>query len=171
MLLSTIFATIFLANNLYPTSASPMLFEGSVTGGESLNLRTNSVAPEDQKCPQVSQWHGRVCHPEQGDRAWEDICRHEGLYTYYMRPGMCPEDTMCQTIMNVPNEPDPRDTISCVPRATNRNQLDPNRQIGVYMVQGSSAGPAQRRVSVKLETDLAGASVSALLEGAYQIPY
>jgi hypothetical protein len=172
MLLSTILVTVFLINNFYATSASPMLSADGVAGGESLDLRTNSVAnyvPDDQKCPQPSLWYGRGCHPDRGDRAWYDVCRYNpGQNVFYTKPGTCPENTMCQdTITQDDEDPEPRDTVSCIERPTNTNQVHPNQQVGVYIVEGSGTTDAQRVVSVGIELNLARASVTALIEGAY----
>jgi hypothetical protein len=169
MLLSTIFATVFLINNLYATSASPMLSADGVADGKSLNLRTNSVVnyvPGDQKCPQASQWYGRECRPNRGDRTWYDVCRDSpGQNVFYTGPGTCPEKTMCQD--TITQDPEFRDTVICIERPTDTTQVHPNQQVGLHMVEGSGSTDAQYVVSVEIESNLAHASVTALIEGAY----
>jgi hypothetical protein len=78
--------------------------------------------------------------------------------------GACPENTMCQDTFTSDNPP--RETIACIKRPTSQTQLEPGEQSGVYSVSNAGSNePAQRIVSVKIETNLVDASVSALLEG------
>jgi hypothetical protein len=167
MLLSIIFATIFLTiNYLYSTFASPILSEGGVDAGESLNLV--KYIPEDQKCDQASQWESRLCVTYNGDRSWLDVCRsNQGGDPHYMVDGSCRPNTICHpTIIQNADNPEPVDTIVCVPRASTKNVLSPNVQSGVYKVE-NGPGSSQHTISVILETNLPGATVAALMEGTY----
>jgi hypothetical protein len=173
MLLSIIFPTIFLTiNYLYSTFASPILFEGGVDTGESLTPVIARYIPSDQKCTQISQWYARRCTTSLGDQGWVDVCRYNpDAVPFYMVDGSCPSNTMCQNILAYsPTDVGPVETIGCVPRPSHRSQVIPRRQTGVYTVKNpSNTGSSQQTVSVTLETNLAGASVAALMEGTYWI--
>jgi hypothetical protein len=173
MLLSIIFATMFLTMDyLYPTFASPILSEGSIYVGESLNPRLAMAMaryiPDNQRCLEPSQWVSRQCFPDDGsDRLWVDLCRsNPGVDDFYVEAAMCSAHKMCQnTKIQNDDDPKPVDTIVCIPRPTGNNLLVPGVQTGVYVVDNSSN--PQHTVSVRLETNLPGATVAALMEGTY----
>jgi hypothetical protein len=176
MLLSIIFPTIFLAiNYLYSTFASPILSQGGVdpASDESLNLviARYMMYPDDHKCQEAIQWSTRVCTTHLDDHSWVDVCRYNPLnpVPFYMVDGSCPPTTMCHNVIaQYATDPEPVETINCVPRATSRNQLAPDRQTGVYTVENhSNSGSSQHNISVILETNLPGATVAALMEGMY----
>jgi hypothetical protein len=171
MLLSTIFTTMFLTMDyLYPTFASPILSEASIYAGESLNPRLAMARyiPDNQKCHQSSQWEARQCFTQGGsDRLWVDLCRsNPGADVFYLMGATCAPHKMCQnTRIQDDDDPEPVDTILCVPRPTGNNLLVPGVQTGVYTVD--NGGNSQHNVSVTLETNLPGATVAALMEGTY----
>lgn len=168
MLFSILFSTIFLVvNHLDSTSASPILSESSVAAGESLNLTTRAslarrnYVPPDQLCNAPTQWAARECFTQSGDRSWADICNPNAPYIKF---GRCPQNKMCQN--TIISGTVPIHTINCVDRPAGPNQLAPDQQSGVIVVNGASS-VAQRVVSVQLQENLADASVSAFLEGKY----
>jgi hypothetical protein len=122
--------------------------------------------PENQRCLEPSQWISRQCLPKTGsDLLWVDLCRsNPGVDLFYTEEATCSPHKMCQnTRIQDADDPDPIDTIVCVPRPTNNNLLVPGVQTGVYAVDNGRN--SQHTVSVKLETTLAGATVAALMEG------
>jgi len=59
-----------------------------------------------------------------------------------------------------------KQTINCVDRPTSSSQSAPDQQCGVYPASNAgSTDPAQRIISVTLDSNFADASVSALMEG------
>jgi hypothetical protein len=166
MLLSTIFATTFLTiNNLYSIcSASPTLEStGGVAARESLNSRGQPVGvyrPADQKCDEITEWNSRNCHPNEGDDIWFDYCKRASG-SFYARQGRCAADKMCED-----RKIQDKETIACVDRASSSNQVGPDQQIGVEIVQnGDALNAAERIVSVQVQSNLADATVAALIEG------
>jgi hypothetical protein len=75
---------------------------------------------------------------------------------------------MCQnTLTQDETDEEPVETISCIQRPTTNSQLAPDEQCGVYSVSAgtSNPSPALRIVSIVVDTNLADATVSGLLEG------
>jgi len=71
---------------------------------------------------------------------------------------------MCQATLTSDNPPS--DTIICIDRPINNTQLAPDQQSGVYVVTNAgNSNPAQRIVSVGIQTNLADATVAAYMEG------
>src|ERR1700733_7761664 len=79
MLFSIIFATIFLTiNHFHSTLASPIVSNGGLAAGQSLNL-TNSLAkrvykPPGQLCTKPGDWFSRKCLSHVDDSSWIDTC-------------------------------------------------------------------------------------------------
>jgi hypothetical protein len=164
MLFSTVlFTSVFLTiNHLYSTFASPTVPKGDV--GESLNLTHQLVKrdyiPPDQLCDAPAHWVRRVCRTEFGDRAWSDSCR---VVDFYWRMGACPLNTMCQ---NTLADNGLKQTINCVDRPTTSSRSAPDHQCGVYKAGNrGSTDPAERIISVTLDSNYADATVSAFMEG------
>jgi hypothetical protein len=155
-----------------PTFASPILSEGSIYAGESLNPRLAMAMaryiPFNQRCREPFHWVSRECFTHTGsDRLWVDLCRsNPNEDFFYVSEATCSPHKMCQnTKIQNDDDPAPVNTIVCVPRPTNNNLLVPGVQTGVYVVDNSSN--PQHTVSVRLETTLGGATVAALMEGTY----
>jgi hypothetical protein len=166
MLLSIIFTTIILTiNNPYSTFASPIVSNGSVTTGQSLNthLLAKRAPPPDQKCTTPAQWKNRVCRPRIGDRAWEDRCTgpRGGEVIRYVT-GLCPENTICSNVIQNYEE-----LVACIARPRILNYVQQNQQTGVAQFGGIAQPNVQYIQSITLVNDISLASVSALLEGTY----
>jgi hypothetical protein len=153
---------------LYPTFASPILSEGNIYAGESLNPRLAMARyiPGNQRCREPSHWVARECITFTGsDRLWIDLCR-PNPNLFYVSEAACSPSKMCQnTQIQGDDDPAPVNTIFCIPRPTRNNLLVPGVQTGVYAVDNGSN--PQHTVSVRLETTLGGATVAALMEGTY----
>jgi hypothetical protein len=137
-----------------------------VAASESSNL-THLLAnyvPADQLCGQPDQWLRRVCRPEISDRSWSDTCFLAPTLDYYWVLGECPENTMCQNTFT--SGADSKETIICSERPVNNNQPEADQQSGVYKISNADGSSAKNfTVPVDLETNLADASVNALIEG------
>jgi hypothetical protein len=170
MLSSIIFTTIFLTiNHLYSTFALPVVLNGDVATGQSLNVTRHSLAkrwyPADQKCATPAQWVSRVCRPTIGDRAWEDRCRgpNGGEVIRYVLSLCSDPNTICsnQIYQN-------KETILCIPRPVAQSQVPaPNQQTGVSQFGSIYDLNVEHIQPVTLTNDISLASVSALLEGTY----
>jgi len=171
MVSAIIFTTIFLTiNYLHSTFASPIVSNGDVATGQSLNV-THSLAkrqwaPADQKCTTPAQWQSRVCRPTIGDRAWEDRCRGpNGAEVIRYVLSLCSdENTICSNIIYQ----NMIETIECIPRPVAQSQVPaPNQQTGVSPFGSNYDLNVEHIQSVTLTNDISLASVSALLEGTY----
>jgi hypothetical protein len=163
MLFSIILTNIFLIiNHPYSAFSSPT----EPKRGVALDLMHLTVAKNipQNDCPRGTEWHSRNCEPWVSDRAWEDFCHIIGTtdpMDFEYVTGACPENTMCQDTFTSDNI----ETVACLKRPTTQTQLEPGEQSGVYKITNAHSVPAQRIISVKIEKDLAHASVSALMEG------
>jgi len=71
---------------------------------------------------------------------------------------------MCQN--GLTHDPVPKETIICVERPAQNIQPAADKQLGVFRISnGNGAAPKAYTVTVDLETNLADASVNALIEG------
>jgi hypothetical protein len=166
MLLSIIFTTILTVNNPYSTFASPIVSNGDVATGQSLNV-THLLAkrwyPDDQQCADPARWRRRICKPLIGDRAWEDQCTGpNGVKSMHMAIRVCPENTICSDIIR-----NYQITIVCNDIPAIENVPGPSQQTGVAIFGAVYQPNVQFRESVTLLNDIKAASVYALLEGTY----
>jgi hypothetical protein len=166
MLLSIIFTTILTVNNPYSTFASPIVSNGDVATGQSLNathLLAKRWYPDDQRCADPSRWRRRICKPLIGDRAWEDQCTGpDGGAIVHWAVSLCPENTMCADIIR-----NYQYTIACNAIPAVENVAGPSQQTGVAVFGNIYQPNVQFREAVTLLNDISAASVYALLEGTY----
>jgi hypothetical protein len=173
MLSISIFCTTIFLTHLYPILAFPLVSKDDVAAGQSLDL-TNALVkrqryfPADQKCDDPQDWYGRNCLTIL-DQAWLDSCITEEDVDYW-RLGSCPDDTMCMDSFTPPPEEAP--TIMCVIRPTcdgckpdiRGGPPSEGGQVGVYHV-----ADRRRSVSVEIVDTISQATVTAFMEGTYQI--
>jgi hypothetical protein len=167
MLLSIIFTSIVLTvNNTYSTFASPIVPNGSVTTGQSLNTHVLAKRdpPPDQKCSTPAKWKKRICTPIIGVGVWQDQCtsRDNGGPVVRFVTGLCPLNTMCTNVIQ-----DYEETVVCTVRPVVLINPQPNQQTGVAEHGGVGLPNVQYIQSITLLNDISVASVSALLEGTY----
>lgn len=167
MLFPTMFTTVFLIiNHLYLTFASPTVSKGDVAAGQSFSpihsLVKRVQIPSDQMCNQRSDWVGRSCILELGDKVWYDKCLGDD-HVVYWKLGSCPEDKMCTNKFIVPDTI----TIVCIDRPSGITDTGANQQSGIANL-GAALEPAKEHVvSIPILNPIKGASVSALIEGTY----
>lgn len=164
MLFSIIFTAIFLTvNHLYTIFASPIISNGDVAAGQSLNLTHSKIEyyPPDYLCQKSIEWAFRACVTEIDDRTWGDLCINSTTFDRYGRLGSCPQNTMCMNICF-----SSKITIFCIGRPSDVIDLSGNQQTGVVKIEtGTTTVPMDYTVSVPLAKSISAASVSALIEG------
>lgn len=175
MLLSAILGATFLTTDTFLgyspfANASPTLAQsdGAINITARNSLSGSRYIPSDNQCTGSSGWESRVCwNLDGGDGEWSDLCTNN-----YAMQGWCTSTEMCRDIfVQGKGDTTPKRTITCVPRATQKSEVLPGRQIGVIVVKnGAAAGTQKHVISVPVTTNLASASVSAVLEGTYRIP-
>ena len=168
MLASICFTTIFLTvNHLFSIFALPPVSKDNDSAGPSLSPTHVLAKRED--------WHARNCVAEEVDQIWYGECIDmDGDVSYGW--GICPDETICMDVYGP--EPDYAPTIACVIRPT-CDACKPsiaggppplNGQTGVYQLGDPyEIRPPLRGISVTMETSISGASVTAFMEGTYQI--
>lgn len=173
IMLFSITLTIFCSNHLYYSIfVSLIVFEGSVSAGQLLNLAHSLVKridiPTDVLCDSPAHWASRACVTGLPDREWEDTCISDDGDIHW-RTGECPDDTMCQNTLTQDSTDDvPVETISCIQCPQQNRLVAPDEQSGVFAASDTStAGPSWHTVTVTVETNLVDATVSGLVEGMY----
>jgi hypothetical protein len=165
MILSVVFTTILLiVNHFYLTFALPTVCKGSVAAGQSFNLTHSLVKhakiPSDQKCHQPSDWVGRSCIIQLGDKAWTDKCLGDNGVIYW-RLGICPPNKMCTNTFILPDTI----TIVCIDCPSGITDTGTNQQTGVTELGAGSEPAREHIVSIPVLNPISGASVSAVIEG------
>ena len=127
------------------------------------------------QCIYPYAWIRRECVGALGPRAWQDVCGWATWATRFQtdfdnKPGICPVNTYCLDTLDADN----RIFITCVStdKAAGKRKLDEfDPQIGTSDPKrartGTQLGNTQLEYSVKIDHDMTGATVAAVLTSEY----
>ncbi|KAI8410863.1 hypothetical protein FOFC_07457, partial [Fusarium oxysporum] len=116
--------------------------------------------PADHGCDHDDHWFWRSCLSDVGPREFQDQCQNEHGDPYEA-DGICPELTHCLEVIRHENGHDVRD-IACGPSTPPReDNIGTKGQYGYRTVEAvSQRGVTELEKSIRLQEDIAGASVS-----------
>jgi hypothetical protein len=181
------FITVFLtANYLHSTCASPIVSEDTVIDSQLLDLtdtvatQAGVLAPPDQLCDRITQWRYRKCISTLLDRAWLDWC-YTGTALGKTKFGSCPVNTMCMNTLFRRTTRYGRSVLTrsiyCLSRPKTRQESPVvsiavsamSGQVGFIPINTFDLSSTSQSVPVKVGSTLANVSITAMIEGAYQI--
>ena len=126
------------------------------------------------QCIYPFAWIRRECVGSVGPRAWQDVCGYATWATrfetqYDNKPGTCPVNTYCLDTINANNKP----FIDCISedKAAGKRKLDQfDPQIGTSDPKRARTqfGNTQFEYSAKIDHDMTGATVAAVLTSEYR---
>ncbi|EXA30372.1 hypothetical protein FOVG_18243 [Fusarium oxysporum f. sp. pisi HDV247] len=112
--------------------------------------------PADHGCDHADHWVERYCLSNVGPREFEDECYDHG--DVYNADGICPEHTYCSEVIE---EGHAHDIICVAATPPREDNIGTKGQYGYRTVKAvSQRGVTELEESIRLQEDIAGASVS-----------
>ena len=157
---------IFLILYISATSATPTAQPGEVQKiNEDIHARVAPYHPHN--CLYPYAWLRRECLGYRGPAAWQDVCAWSGYATnfhthYDNKQGTCPDGTVCLDVI----DPDNKHVIFCTSEGKKKGKRKKDPQVGTSDAKRArnEIGNIQVQFTAKIDHDMAGASVAAVLE-------